>query len=101
MGYKYNLNYFHSATDYEELKRIVNVMLEQLGEKWTEWYIHDFIKQLPWHSYRNPLLKSIQYSKWHSDSIKLLLGLFTGLSALEKISSMSDGSKEEKETKGS
>lgn len=78
--------YFHASTDYESLKRIVNILLVQFGDQWIDWYSQDFLKKLPWHAYRNPLLKSTQYSKWHSDSIRLLVGLFTGLSALEKIS---------------
>lgn len=78
--------YFHASTDYVSLKRIVNILLVQIGDQWVDWYNQDFLKKLPWHAYRNPLLKSTQYSKWHSDSIKLLVGLFTGLSALEKIS---------------
>jgi hypothetical protein len=78
--------YFHASTDYESFKRMVNILLVQFGDQWVDWYSQNFLIKLPWHAYRNPLLKSTQYSKWHSYSIKLLVGLFTGLNALEKIS---------------
>lgn len=66
--------------------------------QWTEWYLQKFLKRLPWRDYQNPLLKSTHYSKWYSDSTKLLIGLFTGLSALEIRSISTEGySAKEKE----
>lgn len=78
--------YFHYSLDYPKTGRMVEASFKIYRPTWCEWYREQFLPRLKWREYKDPFLRFSHYTRWYTESIRLLWALLVGLIYLEKLS---------------